>query len=186
MRGQTPRQNAGYNGPMEIQTTQKFNDDLTLIPMRHIIHDVRACIDANISVAGLALALTIPDVLGQKMYPGMVYRDGDRKVHAQYARWFDAYVASDFGGKDCWFDGDMCYELRCSILHSGKADIAYRHERRGGVDCDFEFALVDDGRQFHKEGPHPTKKGARLCQVHINADLLAGALADGAERCLQQ
>ena len=162
---------------------QGFSDNLTMIPVRRIIADVRACVEANISVAGLALALTIPDVLGQKMYPG-VYEDGDRKVHAQYARWFDEYVAECFGRGSCWFDGDMCYELRCGILHSGKADISYRHKRRGGIDYEFEFALVDDGRQFHEEKDHPTRKGARLCRVHLNADLLADAICDGAEKCL--
>lgn len=162
-----------------------FSDDLTFIPVTRIVKDVRACIDANISVAGLALALTIPDVLGQKCYPGMVFDDGSRKVHAQYARWFDAFVADQFGRTQSWFDGDMCYELRCGVLHSGQADIAYRHEHRGGR-YEFEFALVDDGRQLHEEIPHPTKSGTTLCRVHLNADLLAGALCDAAERCLHQ
>ena len=164
----------------------KSADDLTFIPVSRIIKDVRACIDANISVAGLALALTIPDVLGQKCYPQLVFDDGNRKVHAQYERWFDTYVADQFGRQESWFDGNMCYELRCSLLHSGQADIGYRHRERDGKRYDFRFELVDDGRQLHQETPHPTKPNVIICTVHLNADLLAGALCDGAEKCLQR
>ena len=156
-------------------------DDLTLIPVTRAIKDVRACVKANISVAGLALALTIPDVLGQQCYPELVYDDGDRKVKAQYRRWFDEYVAERFGGDNSWFDGAMCYELRCSILHSGRADIDYHHHPSKGTPFEYEFKLVDDGRQLHQECAHPTKRGWRLCRVHINADLLADAICDGAE-----
>ena len=68
-------------------------DYLGIIPVQRIISDVLHCIDQNISVAGLALALTIPDIMGEECYPNMVYEDGSRKTRAQYIRWYNAYVA---------------------------------------------------------------------------------------------
>lgn len=144
-------------------------DYLGVIPLPRIISDVRRCIAENISVAGLALALTIPDIIGEECYPNMTYDDGSRKTRAQYIRWYNAYVADEFGSKDSWFDGEMCYELRCSLLHSGRADIEYHHYDDTPIRYEYEFELVDDGRQFHEESPHPEKPGVTLCLslIHI-------------------
>ena len=158
-------------------------DDLTFIPMSRIIADVRACINGNISVAGLSLALTIPDILGQQAYPDLTFSDGDRNVGAQYARWFDKWVAREFVDKLHWFTGSLCYELRCSLLHSGTAQIEYEHVEQQGVRYNYSFELVDDGAQSHVE--HTSHNGReRDCRVHINADTLAGDICDGAERYL--
>ena len=162
-------------------------DYLGIIPVQRIISDVLHCIDQNISVAGLALALTIPDIMGEECYPNMVYEDGSRKTRAQYIRWYNAYVAGEFGKKDSWFDGEMCYELRCSILHSGRADIEYHHyDEDTPVKFAYEFELVDDGEQFHEELPHPNKPGVTLCRVHLNADKLSAAICNSAIRCLSE
>ena len=161
-------------------------DYLGIIPIKRIVADVRACIKQNISVAGLALALTIPDVLGQECYPNMTHNDGSRRVSAQYIRWYNAYVAHQFGQEDSWFDGEMCYELRCSLLHSGRADIEYRHHDGTPLRYEYIFELVDDSRQFHEEIPHPEKPAIQICRVHLNADLLAAALCEGAEKWLRE
>ena len=161
-------------------------DFLEIIPVSRILSDVRRCVVENISVAGLALALTIPDVMGRECYPNMTYKDGSRKARAQYTRWYNAYVAGEFGKKDSWFDGEMCYELRCSILHSGRSDIDYHHYDDTFIHYEYEFHLVDDGNQFHEEMPHPHKPGVQLCRVHLNADKLALALCEGASRCLTE
>ena len=159
-------------------------DDLTTIPIERIVADVRKCIDENISVAGLALALTIPDIMGERCYPDMTYNDGDRKIGAQYARWFDKWVSRDFVDKLHWFTGEVCYELRCSVLHSASAEIDYSHSEQSGVRYRYSFKLLDDGGDSHIE--HTQSNGrVRECNVHVNADHLAGAICDGVDRCLR-
>lgn len=159
------------------------SDDLTAIPLGRIIREVRACVDENLSVAGLALALTIPDILGGQCFPELVYEDGDRKVGAQYCRWFDKWVSRYFVDSVHWFTGEMCYALRCDILHAMRSDIEYHHSEKQGVRYRYRFELVDDGSQVHSERD---LEGGRVreCVVHVNADELASAICDGAESCL--
>lgn len=67
--------------------------------------------------AALALALTLPDICGQMEYPGQ--RVGDR-----YIAWFDKFVAPQYIIENKkQFDGKICYQLRCSYLHSGNTDV---------------------------------------------------------------
>lgn len=165
---------------------EEFSDYLDIIPLSRIVSDVRRCIAENISVAGLALALTIPDIMGEECYPSMKYEDGSRKSRSQYIRWYNAYVAKKFGKKDSWFDGEMCYALRCDLLHSGRADIEYHHYDDLPMQYEYEFRLVDDGQQFHEEVPHPDKPGVTLCRVRLNADMLAADICDAADRCMRE
>ena len=158
-------------------------DELTTIPIARIVADVERCVQENISVAGLALALTIPDILGAQCFPQLCYEDGQRRVGAQYTRWFDKYVARSFVDKAHWFTGEMCYQLRCDILHSGTSDIEYHHSQQKGVAYRYSFVLVDDGEQGHVEHMEDHGQVCR-CQVRLNADNLSKALCEGARRCL--
>lgn len=73
--------------------------------------------------AALSLALTIPDICGNKQYPE------EKSGATRYAKWFNRYVAhlyrnanedADVSDCDaCYFDGDDCYQLRCVFLHEG-------------------------------------------------------------------
>lgn len=160
-------------------------DELIVIPLARIIEDVQACVDANISVAGLALALTIPDILGATCYPELVYDNGERRVRSQYRSWFDSWVAKRFVDRLNWFNGDMCYELRCSFLHSGRSDIEYRHRESDGLRYHYTFRLVDDGEQVHRESDDLVS-GVRNCFVAVNADVLASAICEAAAECIGQ
>ncbi|WP_100065884.1 hypothetical protein [Miniphocaeibacter massiliensis] len=85
-------------------------------------------------IPALALALTIPDICGNIEYPNLITSKGYRKVKKQYTKWFDEYVSlyytdyTEFDKdkkipKNPYFTGRMCYDLRCSFLHSGTSKI---------------------------------------------------------------
>ena len=176
------RQRLREKTPVSEQTS---SDDLTAIPVERIVRDVRRCVEENISVAGLALALTIPDILGAQCFPDMTYRDGDRRIGAQYERWFDKYVAREFVDRAHWLTGETCYDLRCEMLHAGDGNIRYHHHEDRGVKYRYSFELVDDGEQSHTERALDGGR-VRECRVRLNADMLASAICDGAERCLAE
>lgn len=86
--------------------------------------DIEKAFDAGAYLSAISLALTIPDVCGNRLYPGISSR-------RRYADWFNAYVAQNYldetsletNGKmvasKYYFDGDDCYQLRCVYLHEG-------------------------------------------------------------------
>lgn len=79
----------------------------------------KALQDENPYVA-LALALTLPDICGQIEYPW-------KKVGERYKDWFDNNVLPQYykvnNELEFPFDGKVCYQLRCSYLHSGNSDV---------------------------------------------------------------
>lgn len=89
--------------------------------------DIEKAIDNDAFISALALALTIPDVCGSRLFP----KTG---VGKRYVKWFDEYVAASYmqdpdnpmvcrdrngSRKDRYFCGDDCYALRCVFLHEG-------------------------------------------------------------------
>lgn len=98
------------------------------------INSIRKAIECECYLPALALALTLPDICGQIEYPNLVNKKGNRIVGEQYIAWFDEWVShyyADSMGRtsDCqqvnnsYFTGKMCYDLRCSFLHSGNSGI---------------------------------------------------------------
>lgn len=106
------------------------------------IGDIRRGLDAKAYLSALALALTLPDICGNLMYPKM--NVGDR-----YEKWFDEYVSpsfnepdgSEFSGIYPRFDGRLCYELRCAYLHSGNVAVVSKGQ---ALINEFELCVVED------------------------------------------
>lgn len=72
--------------------------------------------------AGLSLALMIPDICASVEDPG------PGKSQARYVRWCRQWVEPKFtghpGGRPHVFvSAEDCYQLRCSLIHSGSAEI---------------------------------------------------------------
>lgn len=95
--------------------------------MQSIADSVLDAVDKKCYLPALALALTIPDVYG------IVEYGEDRKIGNRYKRCFNHNVkeykllkhpSSKDDTRFPVFNGHLCYLLRCSMLHGGKADIS--------------------------------------------------------------
>lgn len=94
--------------------------------MDDIISEVRRCLDSGHYRAALALALTIPDIRRCVEYPECRKRSSKR-----YVAWFNDHVLVNYAKKfipegevsESYFNGDMCYSLRCKLLHEGNSHI---------------------------------------------------------------
>lgn len=95
---------------------------------------IRKAIECECYLPALALALTLPDICGQIEYPNFVNERGNRLVGKQYKTWFAEWVSHWYADSTGWTNdgkqaknpyltGKMCYDLRCSFLHSGNSDI---------------------------------------------------------------
>lgn len=92
-----------------------------------IIKEVKKHLEADNHLSALMIALTIPDICGKILYP-------NDKCGERYRKWFDRYIGdyeqSPLAKKDekwakmPYMSGEVCYKLRCSLLHSGSDDIA--------------------------------------------------------------
>lgn len=98
------------------------------------INAIRQALKHECYLPALALALTLPDIGGSIEYPDYINKKGNRLVGEQYKAWFDEWVNQYYADPSGWtddfkqakkpyFDGKMCYNLRCSFLHSGNSDI---------------------------------------------------------------
>lgn len=111
-----------------------------------IIEDVFKSLDNNNYIAALALALTIPDVCGQVAYPESTDKKGKRLVGKQYETWFEENIGkfekSPLDENDMpYLSGDVCYALRCAVLHSGNTDI--KEEYRKFTLNNFTFVIQE-------------------------------------------
>lgn len=69
--------------------------------------------------AGLSLALIIPEICGSLEDPG------PNKSKCRYERWFRKWAEPKFSGPiGVIVSAEDCYQLRCSLFHSGTTEIA--------------------------------------------------------------
>lgn len=87
-----------------------------------IVREVNACLDNGCCIAGLSLALTLPDICGKAYYPQL----GNKR---RYIKWFNEYIGQfecDEEGAEVgipYLSGELVYSLRCSLLHQGNPNI---------------------------------------------------------------
>ena len=79
----------------------------------------RMAIAAKNHYAALSLALMIPDICGSLEDPGT------GKSQKRYERWFSKWAEPKFthNGK-IFLSSSDCFQLRCSLIHSGSTEIA--------------------------------------------------------------
>ena len=86
------------------------------------IDEIRKCLNADLYLAALCLALTLPDICGKAAYP--TKKTGDR-----YKQWFDSNMddykksESPYSEDIPFLSGEVIYQLRCSFLHVGNPNI---------------------------------------------------------------
>lgn len=150
--------------------------------MIEIINEVRDCLHNGTYVGALALGLTLPDICSQ-VESGK--KDGDRNL---YITWVNKHFDDeDFtftlsGFEDQTFTGNMCYSLRCKILHNGNTDVT---NTKLNVTVD-KFVLTKPGTKeyFHgyKYADEKQPDGSFLKVTYIGVDYLCERLCDAAEK----
>lgn len=167
--------------------------------MKQTIEAVRDAIAKECWLPALVLALTIPDILGQIAYPELINNRGNRIVGQQYRRWFHENVEHRFadhtGHDENWyarrpyFTADMCYKLRCELLHAGNDDIDFEYgDREDGLDCVYDFELRVNACNSYGSSlatPHDDERAIKHVHVCIDVKTLCDALCEGAERFMQ-
>mgnify|MGYP000852810412 FL=1 len=155
--------------------------------MDDIISEVRHCLDSGYYHAALALALTIPDVCGLVEYP-----ECRKKSSKRYVAWFNDYIlvnyAKNFTSEgevsESYFNGDMCYSLRCKLLHEGNSHIETKSTIVSGDEgCRFKFRLIVGGGDGYGKTIYSISgcDNVVVKQVTLNIADLCEALCRGAE-----
>ena len=169
--------------------------------MKQLIDSIRDAIEKDCLIPALMSSLTIPDAMGQLLYPNLVLDNGKRAAGRQYAKWFDNWAANDFlfsgdlsnEGETIpgqIFNGKMCWKLRCSLLHSGDYDVPVdAPEKDESFDYDYKFELVLHGcNALCSSWPSPEngERAIKSVVFCVNAASLASSLCDAAEACLKE
>lgn len=169
--------------------------------MKQLIDSIRDAIEKDCLIPALMSSLTIPDAMGQLLYPNLVLDNGKRAAGRQYAKWFDNWAANDFlfsgdlsnEGETIpgqIFNGKMCWKLRCSLLHSGDYDVPVdAPEKDESFDYDYKFELVLHGcNALCSSWPSPEngERATKSVVFCVNAASLASSLCDAAEACLKE
>ena len=155
--------------------------------MDAVISEVRCCLESGYYRAALVSALTIPDICGLVEHPECL--KGSRK---RYVAWFNDHILANYAKKftsegevsESYFDGDMCYSLRCKLLHEGNNRIDVKSINvSGDKGCRFEFRLIvggsdNCGRTIYSI---PGCETVAVKQVTLNITDLCEALCRGAE-----
>jgi len=157
---------------MSIGKPDEFN------PLELLINEIQHTMDQNCYIASLFLALAIPDICGQIAYPNLTVRKGKRNIQEQYIKWFDGHVDySIYDAKDefAHFSGELCYALRCSIMHTGSTDIGKKFIDLSLNDFNFilesknEYELYIDEFEIEESNEGGNKTVKRFVQINIRS-----------------
>lgn len=152
--------------------------------MLQIINDIRASIKNKNYLSALALALTIPDICSQ------VEAGKENSDRWMYIAWFNKYINKeafdlDIGEfKEQTFNGNMCYALRCKVLHSGNLDLKNTSQNlQIELDC-FEFTTPESAEYYrgYKYVYVPCEGGTKKTSTIIAIDYLCEIICDAAEK----
>ena len=142
------------------------------------INEIREALNNKTYIAALALALTLPDICCQ-IENGV--SNGEEKT---YKKWVNDHLDSksfEFPGfKKNTFNGEMCYALRCKILHNGNTEV----QDKKGIDIDSfiltkpDFPNYCHGYKYEEEG---MQDGTTRYVTYIGVDYLCEELCFAAE-----
>lgn len=169
--------------------------------MKFLISSIRDALKKGCLIPALMSSLTIPDAMGQRLYPELVLDNGKRAIRRQYARWFDDWAASNFLFPDDGpdkngpyqnqiFSGEMCWKLRCSLLHSGDYEVPIDAPGQDeSFDYDYKFELVLHGCNALCSSWSSPKNGERMTKnvvFRVDVASLASSLCDAAMTFLEE
>lgn len=152
--------------------------------MQEIIEEIKTAIENKTYRVALALALTLPDICCQVENKLKADENANRSM---YINWVNKHMDNQafqfpLHGFDVQtFNGEMCYSLRCKILHNGNSSVK---NLRLGVRVD-EFVLTypNENNYFHGYKYVELSDGKKV--TYIGIDYLCEMLCDAAENFYQ-
>ena len=138
----------------------------------------RACVDAGNLYAALSLALMMPDICASVEDPG------PGKSQKRYERWCRVWVEPKFtsmlGGSqpNVFVTAEDCYQIRCSLVHSGRTDI--NPDKVKTVDR-FEFFDGTAGSHLVSIGPININGIDHGAFLQLKADLFSLSMFEAAD-----
>lgn len=142
------------------------------------INDIRNALNNGTYYCALALALTLPDICGQVENH---LKSGDRN---SYIKWVNDYIEekdykSPLAGFEAQeFTGEMCYSLRCKVLHNGNTDV--KNEKLNVFVDDFILTFPSDKNYYN--GFVYIEKANGKTITHIGIDYVCERICDAAEK----
>lgn len=145
------------------------------------INDVERAFGADAFLSAISMALTIPDVCGERLYPNTA-------VWKRYTQWFDTYVAFYYfdDEKGCYFSGTDCYQLRCVYLHEG-TNALHVESGRSGYNV-VQFRVFESGVNGcdHIGATRGDLAKSEFRQVDLDLSLFIGNMKSGVEQFLAE
>ncbi len=139
----------------------------------------KALQDENLYIA-LSLALTLPDICGSIEDPGQ--GKSQKRYEAWYKKWLEpTYTQAAFRDipAKIFLTAADCFQLRCSLLHSGSADL----EQKKVVDVE-SFKFFDDTTKAHRSyvGGNSINGVLQPTYLQLNAALFCRDVFDAVDR----
>src|SRR5215831_12861852 len=119
----------------------------------------RQAIAAKNNYAALSLALMIPDICGSLEDPG------PGKSQRRYERWFKQWAEPKFVN----LSAEECYQLRCSMIHSGSAEIQIL---RVSKFSEWIYQAADEWDASVKNNAAVQAEKAKLLFIHLGAQAI--------------
>lgn len=88
-----------------------------------LIDEIESCLENELYLAALCLALTLPDICGRAEYSDKM------SIAGRYIGWYNKYMdqyhqgTSPYAADMPYLSGEVVYNLRNSLLHSGNPNI---------------------------------------------------------------
>lgn len=151
--------------------------------MYSITNDIRNSLKNKCYLSALALTLTIPDICSQ------IESHKDSSDRWMYINWFNKHVEfDDFhfpakGFERQTFDGNMCYALRCKVLHNGNLELKETDSNlRIRLDL-FEFTTPESTNYYHgyQYVSKALSNGKKQAITSLAIDYLCETICDAAE-----
>ena len=146
--------------------------------MKKKIKDIRNALKNETYYCALALALTLPDICGQVENH---LKAGDRN---SYIKWVNKHIEEkDFqtpfpGFEKQRFTGEMCYSLRCKVLHNGNTDVK-NESLKVNVD---EMLLTFPGDKNYFNGYVYTNDANGKTVTHLGIDYVCKSICEAVEK----
>lgn len=141
-----------------------------------LVSEINDALSHNLYFAALNLALTLPDICGKAEYPNL----GTTK---RYKLWYDEYIgkyekAPTLVGETemPYLNGEIIYNLRCSLLHEGNANIdkeKYKKKNKEKCPIDHFLLVIQSEQPFHIYGGetssvYTASKGNGIREYQVN------------------
>lgn len=165
------------------KSIQSYNSDKYSDVFVSRLEEIRNCMNAGMYLTALSLSLTLPDICGKAEYP-----DLGNNTKKRYIDWFDNFVngykksTSPYAKDMPYLSGEVVYQLRCDLLHSGNPNI--NKDRIKEPDNKIDEFRIKYGGGFGGDTSE-VSYGADLIPISrsysLNMDLLCERLCNAAE-----